>query len=257
MWDKVDWLCLEYAYYIYNVIILYQFYKCYKNVICIYKKKSVIYRRGIMSDFTFKPKRNKHLCCPPFIDKMDINSPSLIYRFPCRIKLAMNVRSAIGSSNHTQCYTVANEKLNAYGKWAGCPGGSGPGYSSTMRFNPGQLSSGLGPFNGGSHCNCAYRAPLPLFSPANTIVPSISGNTIVGSTLTLTGEGTWLGNPSPTFMYQWLRNGVVIGGATIITYVTQVADIGQQITCRVRGTNSLGSVDAISNAIIPQNVTTP
>ena len=39
MWDKVDWLCLEYAYYIYNVIILYQFYKCYKNVICIYKKE--------------------------------------------------------------------------------------------------------------------------------------------------------------------------------------------------------------------------
>jgi hypothetical protein len=204
-----------------------------------------------MSDFTFKPKRNKHLCCPPFIDKMDINSPTLIYRFPCRIKLAMNVRSAIGSSNHTQCYTVANEKLNAYGKWAGCPGGSGPGYTSTMRFNPGELSSGLGPFNGGSVCNCAYRAPLPLFSPANTVVPDISGNTIVGSTLTLISEGIWIGNPSPTFMYQWLRNGVEIGGATSITYVTLLTDVGQQITCRVRGTNSLGSVDAISNAITP------
>jgi hypothetical protein len=120
-----------------------------------------------------------------------------------------------------------------------------------MRFNPGELSSGLGPFNGGAVCNCAYRAPLPLFSPANTVVPDISGNTIAGSTLTLISEGIWIGNPSPTFMYQWLRNGVEIGGATIITYVTQVADIGQPITCRVRGTNSLGSVDAISNAITP------
>ena len=226
------------------------------------KKKSVIYRQqSIMSDFTFKPKRNKHLCCPPFIDKMDINSPTLIYRFPCRIKLAMNVRSAIGSSNHTQCYTVANEKLNAYGKWAGCPGGSGPGYSSTMRFNPGELSSGLGPFNGGSHCNCAYRAPLPPYLPVNIEAPIISGNTVYGSTLTLTGEGIWIGNPSPTLSFQWLRNGVVIGGATSITYVTLLTDVGQPITCRVTGTNSVGSVDAISNAItvtsLPSNTIAP
>ena len=226
------------------------------------KKKSVIYRQhSIMSDFTFKPKRNKHLCCPPFIDKMDINSPTLIYRFPCRIKLAMNVRSAIGSSNHTQCYTVANEKLNAYGKWAGCPGGSGPGYSSTMRFNPGELSSGLGPFNGGSHCNCAYRAPLPPYLPVNIEAPIISGNTVYGSTLTLTGEGIWIGNPSPTLSFQWLRNGVVIGGATSITYVTLLTDVGQPITCRVTGTNIVGSVNAISNVItvtsLPSNTVTP
>jgi hypothetical protein len=85
----------------------------------------------------------------------------------------------------------------------------------------------------------------------NIEAPIISGNTIYGSTLTLTGEGIWLGNPPPTLTFQWLRNGAVIGGATSITYVTLLTDVGQQITCRVTGTNSVGSVDAISNAITP------
>ena len=38
---------------------------------------------------------------------------------------------------------------------------------------------------------------------------------------------------------------------TSFTYVTQTADVGQQITCRVTGTNSVGSVNAISNVITP------
>ena len=137
-----------------------------------------------MSDFLFKPKRVKHLCCPPAIDKMDINSPLLIYRFPCRIKLAMMINSSVGSSNHNQCYTVADQTLNAYGKWAGCPGGSGPGYSSTMRYNPGEISSGVNPRYGGSVCNCAYSSSN--FAPLNITEPVISGNSLVGSTLTTT-----------------------------------------------------------------------
>jgi hypothetical protein len=98
-----------------------------------------------MSDFIFKPKRVKHLCCPPKIEKLYLNSPLLIDRFPCRIKLAIKINSSLGSSNHNQCYTTANQTLNAYGKWAGCPGGSGPGYSSTMNYRPGENGSGLGP----------------------------------------------------------------------------------------------------------------
>ena len=214
-----------------------------------------------MSNFFFKPKTNKHLCCPPLIEKANINSPLLIYKFPCKIKLAMKINSSIGSSNHNQCYTVANQPLNAYGKWAGCPGGSGPGYSSTMRYVPYDNGSGLGPSIGGAICNCVYQAPQPPYLPVNIEAPIISGNTIVGSTLTLTGEGIWIGNPSPTLSFQWLRNGVVIGGATSIMYATQLSDVGQPITCRVTGTNSVGSVNAISNAItvtsLPSNTVAP
>lgn len=213
-----------------------------------------------MSNFFFKPKTNKHLCCPPQIDKANINSPLLIYKFPCKIKLAMKINSSTGSSNHNQCYTVANQTLNAYGKWAGCPGGSGPGYSSTMRFVPYDNGSGLGPSIGGAICNCSFRAPQPPYLPANIEAPIISGNTNYGSTLTLTGEGVWIGDPPPTLTFQWFRGTTPITNQTNITYVTQIADIGQQITCRVTGTNRLGSVNAISNVITvtlgpPQTIT--
>jgi len=197
-----------------------------------------------MSNFFFKPKTNKHLCCPPPIEKADINSPLLIYKFPCKIKLAMKINSSVGSSNHNQCYTVANQTLNAYGKWAGCPGGSGPGYSSTMRFVPYDNGSGLGPSIGGAICNCAYRASEPLYLPVNIEAPIISGNTNYGSTLTLTVEGVWIGNPPPTLSFQWFRGSTPIVNQTNITYLTQVDDIDEQITCRVRGTNSVGQVNA-------------
>ena len=204
-----------------------------------------------MGDFFFKPKRVKHLCCPPPIEKMDINSPLLVYKFPCKIKLAMKVNSSVGSSNHNQCYTVANEKLNAYGKWAGCPGGSGPGYSSTMRYFPNDNGSGLGPTISGAICNCAYIDPTlsPSSLPVNTMAPAISGITLFGSTLRTT-NGTWTGFPAPTFTYQWLREDALIPNQTNDKYVTQGLDIGQEITCRVTGTNSAGSGVGRSNVII-------
>ena len=39
-------------------------------------------------------------------------------------------------------------------------------------------------------------------APSNTALPSISGTTSVGSTLT-GSAGTWSGTPAPTFAYQW------------------------------------------------------
>ena len=207
-----------------------------------------------MSDFMFKqkPKRLKHLCCRPQISGLaDIggriaNSPMLIYKFPCKIKLAMKVNSSVGSSNHNACYTVANETLNAYGKWAGCPGGSGPGYSSTMRYVPNENIPGFGPTIGGSICNCGYMHSSPA---VNISPPVISGSAVVGSTLTTT-NGIWNGFPTLTFTYQWYRGGTTpISGATNNTYLTQIADVGQAITCRVTGTNTNSSSVAISNAI--------
>jgi hypothetical protein len=207
-----------------------------------------------MSDLVFKqkPKRLKHLCCRPQISGLaDLggriaNSPMLIYKFPCKIKLAMKVNSSVGSSNHNECYTVANETLNAYGKWAGCPGGSGPGYSSTMRYVPNENIPGFGPTIGGSICNCGYMYSSPA---VNILRPVISGNAVVDSTLTTT-NGIWNGFPALTFTYQWYRGGTTpISGATNNTYVIQLVDVGQAITCRVTGTNMNGSSVAISNAI--------
>jgi hypothetical protein len=93
----------------------------------------------------------------------------------------------------------------------------------------------------------------PTGPPVNTNndTPQISGNALVGSTLTLSNPGTWTGYPAPTLTYQWYRGAVAIPSATNNTYVIQVADSGQSITCHVTGTNAIGFATAISNSITP------
>jgi hypothetical protein len=97
-------------------------------------------------------------------------------------------------------------------------------------------------------------------APANTVAPVISGTTTLGSTLTST-TGTWTGNPSPTYAYQWKRGATNIG-TNSSTYVLVLADSAAAITCVVTATNALGSSNATSNTItaanyIPVNTVAP
>lgn len=84
--------------------------------------------------------------------------------------------------------------------------------------------------------------------PVNTVAPVASGTATVGSTLSCTA-GTWTGSPTPTYAYQWLRNGTNISGATSSTYVTVTADGGTSVSCTVTATNTAGGASATSNAI--------
>lgn len=76
--------------------------------------------------------------------------------------------------------------------------------------------------------------------PLNTVTPTISGLRVIGATLGAV-VGTWTGVPTPTFTYQWKRNGVNISGATNSTYVLVTADLGTSISVAVTGTNSAGA----------------
>jgi hypothetical protein len=91
---------------------------------------------------------------------------------------------------------------------------------------------------------------------ANTIAPVISGSPLVGQTLTTT-NGTW--TSSPTFTYQWQRNGSPISGATSATYVALTADIGNIVTCAVTGTVTGNSILSTSNGltVVINNVSVP
>lgn len=91
--------------------------------------------------------------------------------------------------------------------------------------------------------------------PENTVAPTVSGSTAQGSTLTCS-PGTWA-LPSPfasgsngtiTYQYQWTRDGGDISGATSSTYVTQVADVGTAVGCKVLGVNDGGSDSAEQTA---------
>lgn len=79
-----------------------------------------------------------------------------------------------------------------------------------------------------------------LSAPVNTTLPAITGTFETGQTLSVS-DGTWTGDPAPTFTYQWTRGGVDISGATSNTYTLVVADEGSVIDCDVTGTNSQGS----------------
>jgi len=53
---------------------------------------------------------------------------------------------------------------------------------------------------------------------------------------------TTVTNAGPTPMFQWLRNGALISGATLPTYTTSNLSNGDSITCLVKGTGSCGEV---------------
>jgi hypothetical protein len=93
-----------------------------------------------------------------------------------------------------------------------------------------------------------FGASAPAVPPANTVAPVASGTPTTGQVLSVT-DGTWTGDPTITFTYQWQRNGVNIGSATANTYTLVEADEGNPIRCVVTGTNSGGNSSANSNAI--------
>jgi hypothetical protein len=83
--------------------------------------------------------------------------------------------------------------------------------------------------------------------------PTISGDVAIGKTLTC-NEGTWGG--SPTFKYEWLRDGKV--AADTRTYTIVPADAGHQLTCVVIGTNAGGTVESKSTPVtVPAPTPTP
>lgn len=110
-------------------------------------------------------------------------------------------------------------------------------------------------------------APSPATAPPTppgTI--TISGTVVSGNTLTCPTSG-WGGSPS--FAFQWYRNGVAIPAATANTYVVQAADVATPAVfqCAVTGTNAGGSVAKVSQnkatspapnpAAPPSNTTSP
>jgi len=96
--------------------------------------------------------------------------------------------------------------------------------------------------------------PQAPSGPTNSVPPSISGTAASGSRLTC-APGTW--SMSPTFTYQWQRDGLSIGGATNSEYDVQGADEVHSITCRVTATSGVQSAVATSAAVVPSPPGTP
>jgi hypothetical protein len=119
-------------------------------------EKGVVYsnrKNYLMQLAGFKIMRAKNIhffggaCCPPKVLYNNIYNPDVLSKFSQSMIISNDIRTAKGTNNN--CVTYANQTLNSYGKWAGCPGGSGAGYSSRMSYIPNQNSSGYGPRVGG------------------------------------------------------------------------------------------------------------
>src|SRR5581483_9428404 len=90
-------------------------------------------------------------------------------------------------------------------------------------------------------------------APVNTAVPVVTGQAVVGNVLQAS-TGTWTGNPTPTYTYQWQRcdttgnNCATITAATSASYTIAAADAGATLRATVTGTNTAGSASASSAA---------
>ena len=95
---------------------------------------------------------------------------------------------------------------------------------------------------------------VPQAPPTVVTAPSLSGDAIVGSTLTA-DPGSW-SDPAATFTYAWQRcdgsgNCTTIDGADDTTYVLTADDVGFPIEVTVTAANPGGSGSADSNLVGP------
>ncbi|MBV9214511.1 MAG: hypothetical protein JOZ25_12800 [Actinobacteria bacterium] len=104
--------------------------------------------------------------------------------------------------------------------------------------------------SGTSATSSQTASVLPL-APTNTALPTISGTTRDGQTLTAS-NGTWSGVGPFTYAYQWERcdstgaNCSNVSGATSSTYVLGAGDVGSTMRVVVTATNAGGSTPATS-----------
>ncbi|HTA05765.1 MAG TPA: choice-of-anchor Q domain-containing protein [Solirubrobacteraceae bacterium] len=80
--------------------------------------------------------------------------------------------------------------------------------------------------------------------PSVIVPPSIAGTAQVGATLTC-DFGSWTGEGTPTYTFEWLRNGVSAGDLTTF-YTVAPRDEGSDIACLVTATGTYGSTEATS-----------
>jgi hypothetical protein len=91
--------------------------------------------------------------------------------------------------------------------------------------------------------------PVAGNAPVSIVRPELTGINTLGSTLTCS-QGTWTGDPTITYAYQWYQGNTPLIGQTATTHIITAGDISSALFCRVTASNSSGGTDAFSNLVI-------
>jgi hypothetical protein len=87
-------------------------------------------------------------------------------------------------------------------------------------------------------------------APAVIGLPAVAGGSdayTVGMVAPLScSQGTWSGSTPLSYTYRWLRNGMLVPGATEATYSLQIIEEATTVACEVTASNQAGSAVALS-----------
>ena len=92
-------------------------------------------------------------------------------------------------------------------------------------------------------------APIFGNAPVNTVRPAMTGVNSIGSVLSCT-TGTWTGDATITYTYQWYQRNTPLIGATSPTYTIQASDASSLLICAVTAKNASGGATAFSNGVV-------
>ena len=98
-----------------------------------------------------------------------------------------------------------------------------------------------------SGAGVSVTVPPALVAPVNTSAPGV-GAARVGRAVTC-APGSWSGAPT-SFAYQWLRNGIAIGGANRPSYAPALGDTGARLACAVVAANAAGAGATATSAAV-------
>ena len=159
----------------------------------------------------------------------------------------MRCPSSGGAPDASDCAAIGGATTTSYVVAAGDVG-------SRLRFRV-TATNGDGPGTpAASNATVLVTATAP--GPPNTQPPAISGQAVVGQTLTAS-QGTWTGT-GLTFTYQWRRCDTAgaqcadISGATATTYTVVAADSGKTIRVEVTAKSTTGetTVPSAQTAVV-------
>ncbi len=116
-------------------------------------------------------------------------------------------------------------------------------YQGGADFNGSDTLSLLATDAGGLSDTRFVTINVTAINDAPTGLPTIGGSATAGQVLTAQTASLADADGLGAFGYQWLRDGVAIGGATAAAYTADVGDIGSQLSVRLSYTDAQGTAE--------------